>query len=153
MSIKQGWRDYLSRLTPRQPGHRMEPGITINPDAGEDIWVGGLRLSAEYAGFSRGNVMNNEREFPGQGFTVPYHGGANRKATIFIYDKGLRDIPDDPLSELVRQEFDQAWHEVVALYSPHKRVELVIRYCTRLPQWLVTTVWACCGGAARRASH
>jgi hypothetical protein len=76
-------------------------------ESAEDPVVGGIRLGMHYSGFVRGKVTDNESKNPGLGVTVAYHGGDQGESTIFIYDKGLSQIPNGPTSQLVRQEFEQ----------------------------------------------
>jgi hypothetical protein len=46
------------------------------------ISVGGIILMAAYAGFIRGNVINNEQGNPGYGYTLAYHGCDRGEATV-----------------------------------------------------------------------
>jgi hypothetical protein len=86
-----------------------------NNPSGEDIVIVGVRLNAQYSGFTRAKVIDNERENPSLGFTVVYHGGDQGESTVYIYDKKLPEIPDGPMSQLVRQEFDQATNDVMRI--------------------------------------
>lgn len=100
----------------------------------ESVLVGGIAWETGYAGFSRGKLTDNERDSPGLGYTIAYHGGHKGEATVFIYTKGQRDIPDGPISETVMGEFNQATHEIIQFGQlGDKRLELVSRYGTGSP--------------------
>ena len=91
----------------------------------------GLMLSAEYAGYTRGKILDNERTHPGLGITMAYHGGERGEATIYIYNLGQKNIPDGPTSNVVRAEFDKTTREVFeAGQVAGNRIELVSRYGT-----------------------
>jgi hypothetical protein len=107
-----------------------------NETCAEDIFVGAVKLAKQYTTFTRGNVTNNERENPGFGFTVAYNGGNTGESTIYIYNKGFSEIADGPGSNLVRQEFDQATRDVLAVadHMPGRRVALISRYGTVTPE-------------------
>lgn len=91
--------------------------------------LAGVTLAAEYAGFSRGKVTDNEMAHPGYGVTVAYHGGERGEATVYVYNKGQQDIADGPSSETVRAEFDQATGEALQVGQlTGKKTELVSQY-------------------------
>lgn len=98
------------------------------------VWVGGIPLAVDYANFHRGQLTDNERETPGLGYTVAYHGGDNGEATVFVYTKGRDNIPDGPMSDLVRDEFNQATREILSLgQTVGRTTQLVSRYGTGSP--------------------
>jgi hypothetical protein len=100
----------------------------------ESISVRGVTLDAAYSGFSRGEVTDYEKERPGYGYAVAYHGGDRGEATIYLYSKGQRDIPDDPTSETVLTEFNEATREILSFEQRlSKKIELVGRYGTGTP--------------------
>jgi len=101
----------------------------------ESISVGSVALDTAYAGFSHGKVTDNEKAHPGYGYTVAYHGGDRGEATIYVYSKGQRDIPDGPSSETVMAEFNQATREILSFgQSAGRTIELVSRYGTGSPE-------------------
>lgn len=105
----------------------------INPAKSESILVGSIPLEADYAGFARGSVINNETTKPGLGFTVRYHSSLG-EATIYIYNKNIAEIPDGPMSEVVLNEFNLAIREVLLLgESKREEVNLIDRYGTGSP--------------------
>lgn len=67
----------------------------------------GLRFPDAVAGFPRGTVVDFEKDRPGLGYDVKY-GGNGWVIDVFIYDAGLKDIPDSPRSDVVRGQFAQA---------------------------------------------
>jgi hypothetical protein len=94
------------------------------------IVVGGVKLSVQYAGFTRGNVIDYETEHPGLGISVAYR-GEQGESTIYIYDKGLSEITDGPMSQLIQQEFEQALQDV--LNAPNGRGELISQHVIGAP--------------------
>lgn len=71
----------------------------------------GLRFPDSVAGFPRGNVVDFEKDRPGLGYAVKY--GANGWAIdVYIYDAGLKNIPDSPTAELVVRQFLGARSEI-----------------------------------------
>jgi hypothetical protein len=97
--------------------------------------VGGIALDNTYAGFTLGKITNNEREYPGYGFTVAYNGGHQGEATLYVYNKGQANIGDGPLSSAVLSEFNQATREVLSLGGrADRKIELVARYGTGSPE-------------------
>jgi hypothetical protein len=99
------------------------------------ILVGGIALDNAYAGFTLGKVTNNEREYPGYGFTVAYNGRHQAEATLYVYNKGQANIGDGPLSSAVLSEFNQATREVLSLGGrADRKIELVARYGTGSPE-------------------
>jgi hypothetical protein len=107
--------------------------VTYDPNS-DGMYVGGILLDAEYGGFSRSKIINNEALHPGYGCTVSYNGWPEGEATIYIYDKRRDDIPDGPTSPTVLTEFDQATHEALLLQSAGRSLELVDRYGTGSPE-------------------
>ena len=108
----------------------------------EDPVIGGIRLGMRYSGFVRGKVTDNESKNPGLGVTVAYHGGDQGESTIFIYDRGLSEIPNGATSELLRREFERAKQDVLARGEqiPGGRINIVDQYGTgtrgREPEFL-----------------
>ena len=71
-----------------------------------------LRFPDAVAGFTRGQVIDFEKDQPGLGYDVKYS-GRGWIIDVFIYDAGLKDIPDSPLSDLVRRQFIQARGDII----------------------------------------
>jgi hypothetical protein len=113
----------------------MNRKIMTDRAKGESISVGGVALEPAYAGFMCRKVTENEKTNPGLGYTVAYErdlGGA----TICIYSKNHREIPDGPSSQVAMEEFEQATQEILLVGRlPGKKVELVDRYGTGSPEW------------------
>ncbi len=74
----------------------------------------GIPLPGAIAGLSRADITNNEMVNPGLGYTIPYN-GAEEKATIYIYDFGLNNIPEDPMSDVVRQHFEECIAQIMQM--------------------------------------
>lgn len=96
--------------------------------------VQGISFPIEIAGFTRGEIIDNEVRTKGLGTTIAYGQPPFGKATIFVYDKGLRDISDGPDGQ-VREEFDIATQDVFsrAQIPGGPAIELVSRYGTGTP--------------------
>ena len=101
-----------------------------------EIEIRGGKLCAEYVGFIRGSVTDNGPIDPGLGFSITYRAGSRGESTVYLYDKGINGIPDGPMSQLVRQEFDRATKEVLYIgrQRPDTLIELVDRYGTGAPE-------------------
>jgi hypothetical protein len=67
----------------------------------------GLVFPAEVAGFTFRETYSFEKEKPGLGYDVTYT-RPGWLADIYIYDLGLKSIPEDPRSERIRAQFEQA---------------------------------------------
>lgn len=62
---------------------------------------------AEIAGFARGPRTDYESRAPGLGYPMAYTNG-RWKADIYVYDAGVRTIPDGPSSPAVEAQLAQA---------------------------------------------
>lgn len=71
----------------------------------------GLAFAAEVASFTFRETFSFEKDKPGLGYAVTYV-RSNWVADIYIYDLGLKPIPDDPRSERIRAQFEQAEGDV-----------------------------------------
>lgn len=71
----------------------------------------GVEFPAEFADGQRISTRDYERTNPGLGFSAGYrHRGAT--STCYIYDAGLRSIPDDLRAAVVVQQFEQARNDI-----------------------------------------
>jgi hypothetical protein len=95
-----------------------------------DLVVRGFLLSPAFAGFVRGEAIDNEAVTPGLGVTVKYHGGPRGEATVFVYDNGRSAIPDGPFSAAVREEYENSIRDVFAWAQStgNLRAELLGQY-------------------------
>jgi hypothetical protein len=93
-------------------------------------------FEAEYAGFFRGKITDNETSNPGLGHAIAYHRPGRGAATIYAYNLGRRGIPDGPTSEVVLDEFSRATREVLSFggLATVGTVELTDRYGTGSPE-------------------
>ena len=71
----------------------------------------GLPAPLELSGIARGEIVDNEPTLPGTGFTVPYSSRLI-EVTLYLYDQSVANIPDDPLSEIVRNHFHETTRHV-----------------------------------------
>jgi hypothetical protein len=77
------------------------------PMSGEAPVLFGLLFPDTISGFKRGNVTNYETDHPGLGDGVKYSSNG-WSIDVYIYDDGLKNIPDSLSSELVTAQFAQA---------------------------------------------
>ena len=90
----------------------------------------GFNLPATAAGFQRGKVTDNETQNPGLGFTISYHLPSEAVANVYVYTGGQQSIPTDPMSPIVRAEFEQAKSDILATegHLDRKKVSLIEQY-------------------------
>ena len=81
--------------------------------AREPLTFHGLDFPDEIAGFVRGQHRDYETTNPGLGYSVAYR-REGWTATVYVYDLGLRSIPDDPRSRVSMRNFEQAKEDVLA---------------------------------------
>lgn len=95
----------------------------------------GISLPPKIGVFERGKVTNNEVTHSGLGYSVAYSSASSGEATVYIYDKGLLDIPEGPMEPVIRREFDQATQDVLnwAQSREDQTTELLSRYGTGSP--------------------
>ncbi|MBM4220589.1 MAG: hypothetical protein FJ170_01430 [Gammaproteobacteria bacterium] len=77
----------------------------------ENLELFGIPFPWLLAGLSRGGLNAHEVSTPGLGHSIAYD-GENASATIFIYDGGRSDIPDDPLDPLVMEHFEVVRNDI-----------------------------------------
>ena len=106
----------------------------MSEQSSESITVEGIAWETAYAGFSRGKLTDHERDNPGFGYAIAYHGGGKGEATVYVYNKRQHDIPDGPNSEMARAEFSQATQEVfLSAQMSGGKMELVSQCGTGSP--------------------
>jgi hypothetical protein len=67
----------------------------------------GLRFPDTVAGFPRGESTDFERDHPGAGYRVRYN-AEPWAISVFIYDDGVKNIPDQLTSDIVTAQFAKA---------------------------------------------
>jgi hypothetical protein len=77
--------------------------------------VRGFRFPAALAGFERGEILDNEHRGKGLGVSVAYR-APGIKATVFVYDLQIRDLPEGIGSPVVQAQAVQAVRDVFAAY-------------------------------------
>lgn len=75
----------------------------------------GLVLPYEIGWVHFDNASNKEQQAPGLGFSLHYK-APTIVFSVYVYDRGYSDIPDDVNDPLVRQEFDIAHRDFVNLH-------------------------------------
>src|SRR5436190_124101 len=79
--------------------------------AREPVTLFGLTFPETVGAFQRGDSTDFEKNSPGLGHGVRYL-RSGWTVNVFIYDLRMPSIPDDPLSDVVRRQFDQAKRDV-----------------------------------------
>lgn len=98
------------------------------------ITISGIKLETNIGPFELGKITDNERSNPGFGNTIAFHGRSYGEATVYVYDHQLPNIPDRPMSDVVRSEFDQATRDIFSLAEYSKsEAKLLDRYGTGSP--------------------
>lgn len=72
----------------------------------------GLTFPEQIGGAKLGEIHNYEKEQPGYGYSGAYD-RPGWAIDVYIYDLGMSDISDDPLSEVVLRELVQAKGEIL----------------------------------------
>jgi hypothetical protein len=98
----------LSALPPSKP---RVPAATVVAYRHES----GLTLPYELGLLHFGESTDNEIVEPGLGVSLQY-GAPGIKATVYIYDRGRNDVPNDVNDPWVRAEFEEAAANIAALY-------------------------------------
>jgi hypothetical protein len=85
------------------------------------------------AGFKRYAIDCNETQNPGLGYTIPYNlivpsiQISTGKATVYIYDRCLADIPSDLTDSVIAEHFEQLVDEVAAADAIFDRQSQLLR--------------------------
>jgi hypothetical protein len=79
--------------------------------AADPVTMHGLGFPEMVAGYARNETKDYETTHPGLGYSAAYRRNA-WTASVFIYDLGLKSIPDDPLAPPIREQVQQASAEV-----------------------------------------
>ena len=79
----------------------------------------GLRFPDMVAGFPRGDINDFEKDHPGLGYGVRYNGNG-WVINVFIYDDGIKDIPDDVTADVAGKQFAQARGDIYARMAQSK---------------------------------
>ena len=67
----------------------------------------GLRFPDTVADFPRGETTDFEKDHPGRGYRVRYN-AEPWAISVFIYDDGVKNIPDQLSADIVTAQFDKA---------------------------------------------
>jgi hypothetical protein len=84
------------------------------PASAEPLQWQGLSFPDRVAGFERGESTNLEPRHPGFGQATQYR-SPGWSATVYIYDSGRKDIPNDPSAPPISEQMRQARDEVQKL--------------------------------------
>ncbi len=77
--------------------------------------VYGLSIPDRIGSLSYGQTVDFESKSPGLGYALRFGGRAGWMVDVYLYDLGLKSIPADPESELVRNQLAQARGDVFEL--------------------------------------
>lgn len=91
------------------------------PALAENVY--GMLFPNDLAGFTLDSVINNEKDMPGQGFSLFYdHPGV--KASVFVYDLGIKNIPNGDNSPIVYKAFQQAINDVKTVHHDAQSLDV-----------------------------
>lgn len=94
----------------------------------------GLPVPPYLLDLQRLKVTDYESSSAGMGVSIGYR-ASDIELTIYFYDLNLDEISDDVLDPVVRQQFDQVTHDVLALGERNNTpIEVVTRYVIQRPQ-------------------
>jgi len=95
----------------------------------EHIEARGMTFLKHYGTFELCEILNFEPEHPGLGCALQYFSKKEGKATIYVYNKGLGEIPNGPVSEIAKLELVLAGRDIVNKHSsPGCSAEVVKAY-------------------------
>lgn len=83
--------------------------------------IGGVDYPPKLVEFELKKIIDNETSSPGLGTTI-YYNTTGVKVSVFVYDKRIRNIPDDADSSVVRSEFLESSANIRALNPNAKSV-------------------------------
>ena len=84
--------------------------------------VYGIYFPNNLAGFTLGSVINNETDTPGQGYSLLYdHPGV--KASVFVYNLGIKNIPNGDDSKIVHDAFERAISDVKSVHPDAQNLD------------------------------
>jgi hypothetical protein len=72
----------------------------------------GLTFPLEIGSGRRISFRDYEKTSPGLGYSVGYQHQSGATSTVYIYDGGLRQIPDDVQARVVTQQLEQAQSDI-----------------------------------------
>jgi hypothetical protein len=78
--------------------------------------VGGIDFPANLAGFELRSVVDHESAHPGLGFALLYN-APGLKASVFVYDHSVKNIPDGADSSVAHRELLEANGNIELIYS------------------------------------
>lgn len=101
-----------------------------------DFTIQGIVLQKRYGPFTLENIIDNEKQSPGMGYTIAFAAPKIGKATIFIYNKRINSIPNGPESESVISEFHNAARNIFHITTTLERntIALIDQYITGTPE-------------------
>ncbi len=82
----------------------------------------GIRLPIEIAGFQRGSIIDYEARKKGLGISVAY-GGHNIKATVFIYDMEIENLPEGINNLTVQKQAQRAFQDILQAHPEAETLE------------------------------
>lgn len=93
----------------------------------------GLPIPQNILNLQRVSIFSNEDSNSGLGITVGYR-AHDIELTIYLYDYGVTDIPDDILNPIVREHFDVITSDVMYAGNLNGKIlEILSRYATGSP--------------------
>ena len=86
----------------------------------------GIMFPAELGGLQRApDVTDYESDHPGLGVSIAYDGCA-AVGTVYLYSAGRESVPEDPRSQVIRDEFEKALMDVRRAAAAHGQPDLTV---------------------------
>ncbi|MFZ0569074.1 MAG: hypothetical protein WCD20_00305 [Rhodomicrobium sp.] len=82
--------------------------------------VSGLTFPYEIGWMHFDRKLNNEAQAPGLGTTL-FYAAPHTRCSIYIYDRGYINIPNDVKDELVKDEFENAHGDITVEHPDYER--------------------------------
>ena len=83
--------------------------------AQEQVRIYGLTIPDRIGGFSHGEPIDFETKSPGLGYSLRFSSRPSWTVDVYIYDFGLKSIPPDVDSDVVREQFARAKGDIFEL--------------------------------------
>ena len=88
---------------------------TAKEPAKEPTRIYGLAIPERVGGLVRGQPVDYETKAPGLGYSVRFSGPPGQVVDVYLYDLGLKAIPDDIESGIVKGQLASAKGDIVEL--------------------------------------
>ena len=97
-----------------KPKPKPQPQTAAPASSPQPLTLLGLRIPEKVAGLAHGEPHNFEKASPGLGYSIEFMRPGWRKF-VYIYDKKMKSIPDDPASDVLKKHFVEAIDEIFGM--------------------------------------